>query len=47
MKREYVYKYESLINTNFPHLAAYFRKFYTHFKPKCTRIFQGMNPTLK
>lgn len=36
-----------MVNTNFPHLAAYFRKFYSHFKPKHTRPFKGMNPTLK
>ena len=47
MRRDYTYKYESIINTNFSHLAAYFRKFYSHFKPKHTRPFRGMNPTLK
>lgn len=47
MRRDYSYKYEAIINTNFPHLAAYFRKFYGHFKPKHTRPFKGMNPTIK
>lgn len=47
MKKGYLYKYEAMINTNFPHLAAYFRKFYEHFRPKHTRPFKGMNPTLK
>ena len=35
------------MNTHFPHLAAYFRKFYQHFKPRHARPFQGANPALK
>ena len=47
MKREYLYKHEESINSQFPILAAYLRKFYAHFKPKHNRLFTGMNPTLK
>lgn len=28
-------------------MAAYFRKFHANFKSKHSRIFRGMNPTLK
>lgn len=28
-------------------MAAYFRKFHANFKSKHTRIFRGMNPTIK
>lgn len=32
---------------NYQHMAAYFRKFHANFKSKNTRIFRGMNPTIK
>jgi hypothetical protein len=35
-----------IVNSNYLHLAAYFRKFHSNFKSKSTRIFKGMNPTL-
>jgi hypothetical protein len=47
MPRGYSFKYESSINSNYQHMAAYFRKFHSNFKSKNTRIFKGMNPTIK
>jgi hypothetical protein len=46
MPRSYSFKYESALNSNYSHMAAYFRKFHANFRPKNTRIFKGMNPTL-
>ncbi len=47
MKRNYHLKYESIVATNMIHMSAYFRKFHSNFKSKRTRIFKGMNPTIK
>lgn len=47
LSRRYSFKYEGSINSNFQHMAAYFRKFHANFKPKHTRIFRGMNPTIR
>lgn len=47
LNRRYSFKYESSINSNFQHMAAYFRKFHSNFKSKNSRIFKGMNPTIK
>ena len=48
MRREYPFKHDAATSTNYSHMAAYFRKFHSHFKSKTsTRIFRGMNPTLK
>jgi hypothetical protein len=47
MPRAYPFKYEGCANTSYPHMAAYFRKFHSNFKSKNTRIFRGMNPTLR
>lgn len=35
-----------VINSNYLHMAAYFRKFHANFKSKSSRIFKGMNPTI-
>jgi hypothetical protein len=49
MSHDYKFKYESLISGTFAHMAAYFKKFHANFKSKksITRIFNGMNPTIK
>ena len=47
MQREYSFKYEGAMGANYQHMAAYFRKFHANFKSKCTRLFKGMNPTIK
>lgn len=47
MERTYSFKYEGSINSNYYHMAAYFRKFHANFKSKNSRIFKGMNPTIK
>jgi hypothetical protein len=49
MNHEYKFKYEALLSGLFSHMAAYFRKFHANFKSKgpITRIFTGMNPTIK
>jgi cytosolic carboxypeptidase protein 2/3 len=46
MARGYSFKYESALNSNYSHMAAYFRKFHANFKQKNSRIFRGMNPTI-
>ncbi len=47
MIRKYTFKYEGSIGSNYQHMAAFFRKFHSNFKSKNTRIFRGMNPTIK
>jgi hypothetical protein len=47
MQRSYSFKYEGSMGANYQHMAAYFRKFHSNFKSKNTRIFKGMNPTIK
>ena len=47
MQRNYNFKYEGAMGSNYQHMGAYFRKFHSHFKSKHTRIFKGMNPTIK
>ena len=47
IQRNYPFKYEGAMGSNYQHMAAYFRKFHANFKSKYTRIFKGMNPTMK
>jgi hypothetical protein len=47
MRRHYLFKHEGALSSNYQHMAAYFRKFHSNFKPKHTPPFRGMNPTIK
>jgi cytosolic carboxypeptidase protein 2/3 len=47
MQRKYPFKHEGAMGANYQHMGPYFRKFHANFKSKTTRIFRGMNPTIK
>ena len=46
IQHEYHYKYSHLSSGIYSQLSAFFRKFYSNFQSKTTRLFKGMNPTL-
>jgi hypothetical protein len=46
LRHDYEFKYAHLYTANYSHLAAFFRKFYSNFQSKRTRLFRGMNPTV-
>lgn len=47
IRHAYEFKYAHLYTANYSHLAAFFRKFYSNFQSKRTRLFRGMNPTVE